>query len=61
MWQDLAVALCLVMVVEGLMPFIAPRSWRQTMLQLATLADTKIRMMGLLSMLFGVGLLYWVR
>jgi uncharacterized protein YjeT (DUF2065 family) len=29
MWHDIAVALCLVFVIEGMMPFISPGQWRK--------------------------------
>ncbi|MBB3048521.1 hypothetical protein FHR99_002795 [Litorivivens lipolytica] len=61
MWQELAVALSLVMVIEGLMPFISPRRWREVILNVAQSNDRQIRIIGLLSMLSGLALLYWVR
>jgi len=57
MWQDLFRALALVMVIEGIMPFIAPRAWRQTMMQASQLPDRVLRYIGLGSMLLGVLLL----
>jgi hypothetical protein len=60
-WQDLAVAASLVLVIEGVLPFLSPRSWRQTMIQVAELNDTGLRIMGLVSMLAGLALLYLVK
>ncbi|WP_425917009.1 DUF2065 domain-containing protein [Pseudomonas sp. GWSMS-1] len=34
MWQELVIALCLVLVLEGILPFLGPRLWRDTLLQL---------------------------
>ena len=60
MWHDLAVALCLVLVVEGILPFLAPAQWRQMILQVVQMEDRSLRLMGLVSMLLGTGLLYLV-
>ena len=61
MAQDLLAALCLVLVIEGIMPFLAPSSWRNMMLTLAQTEDKHIRILGLVSMLLGAGLLFLVR
>jgi len=61
MAQDLLAALCLVLVIEGIMPFLAPSSWRNMMLSLAQTDDKNIRMLGLVSMLLGAGLLFVVK
>lgn len=60
-WQDFLVALSLVMVLEGLLPFLMPNAWKRLMAQLALEHANRIRTMGLLSMLAGLALLYWVR
>lgn len=59
-WHDLAVALCLLFVLEGLMPFLYPARWRNLVERMAEVDDQSLRLIGLLSMVFGVGLLYWV-
>lgn len=56
--QELIVAACLVLVIEGVMPFVAPEQWRRAMLSLAAMPTSQLRTMGLLSMLIGVALLY---
>ena len=61
MEKDFFVALALVFVIEGLLPFINPAMWRQTMLRMATQADAVLRKMGLASMMIGVALLYLIR
>ena len=61
LWQDLATAGCLVLVVEGLLPFIAPARWKDAMRHMAATEDANLRIIGLLSMLTGVALLYLVR
>lgn len=54
MWEELARALALVLVIEGLGPFIAPSRWRLTMLRLAQLDERSLRIVGLLSIGLGV-------
>lgn len=61
MWQDLAVAFSLVLVIEGILPFLSPRRWRQFVQAAAIMSDRSLRLMGLFSMLLGLGLLYWIR
>jgi hypothetical protein len=60
MIEDFLKAIALLMVIEGIMPFLSPRNWRDWMQQVARLPDTSLRIMGLASMLIGVGLLYWI-
>ena len=60
-WNDLLAALALVMVIEGILPFLNPAGYKNTMLQLATFPEKSIRMIGLGSMLAGLLFLYWVR
>lgn len=60
MWHDLMVALCLVVVIEGIVPFLSPCSWRKMVLNAAQLDDRSLRIMGLASMLIGVGVLYLI-
>jgi len=60
MWKEGLIALCLVFVIEGIMPFVSPGQWRQALLMLIQMDDRKIRIMGLASMLIGTALLYLV-
>lgn len=50
-------ALALVLVFEGLMPFISPGRWRSVMEQATKLSDGQLRFLGLSAMLIGLGLL----
>lgn len=50
-------AIGLVLVIEGLMPFAAPRAWRQTMNRVASFKDGQIRFMGLAALALGLLLL----
>ena len=52
-------ALGLMLVVEGLFPFISPTGWRNRMQQLLALQDGQIRFFGLALVLVGLLLLWW--
>jgi len=54
-------ALGLMLVLEGLMPFIFPKSWRETLRNLAQWQDGQVRFLGLSLMLSGLLLIYWIR
>ncbi|NMF97444.1 DUF2065 domain-containing protein [Aromatoleum toluolicum] len=57
MSNKLLMAFALMLVIEGILPFLAPAAWRETFLRLAQMADGQIRFIGLTSMLIGVALL----
>jgi uncharacterized protein YjeT (DUF2065 family) len=54
-------ALALVLVLEGLFPFLSPRGWRQTFLKLLQLRDGQLRFFGLTSILLGLLALWFLR
>jgi hypothetical protein len=58
---DLLAALALFFVLEGMMPFLNPGGVRRLIEKLLELGDRELRIAGLVSMLFGVTLLYFVR
>lgn len=57
-WQVLPVAVALVLILEGLMPFLSPATWRNMVQQLSEASDDVLRYMGLAMMALGVVLLY---
>ena len=57
-WQVLPVAVALVFIIEGMLPFISPNRWRNMLAIVAQMEDRVIRNIGLGSMLLGVLLLY---
>ena len=61
MWNDLWVALALMLVLEGIMPFLSPDSLRRMLVAVVQMDNRSMRVAGLISMAAGVGLLYWVR
>ena len=54
-------AIALMLVLEGLLPFLSPRRWRSMFERATQLSDGQIRFVGLSSMLIGVVLLlvFW--
>jgi hypothetical protein len=57
MTTSLLIAFALMLVLEGLVPFLAPSTWRETFRRLIQLTDGQIRFIGLTSMLAGIVLL----
>ena len=60
MLEFFLVSFALVFVLEGVLPFLSPRTWRHLMQQMMMQSDTALRVCGLMSMLIGLGLLYLV-
>lgn len=60
-WTDLLAAFALYLVIEGLLPFVSPRNWKQSVAMIAQLGDRQLRIFGLISMLAGLILLAFVR
>jgi hypothetical protein len=60
MWQELLIALALLMVIEGILPFLNPAAMRRVMRTLSEMDDRSLRVSGLASMLIGLALLYIV-
>ena len=53
MWHELAVAFCLMLVIEGIIPFVAPQRWRNLLRAIEQIDDGALRAIGLASMLVG--------
>jgi uncharacterized protein len=54
LWQDLVRAFGLVLVLEGLWPFLSPPRWRNAILRVSSLDDRMLRGFGLAMMICGV-------
>lgn len=54
-------AFALMLVLEGLLPFVSPATWREAFARMIRLKDGQIRFMGLVSMLIGLTLLVLTR
>ncbi len=51
-------AFALMLIIEGLLPFLAPKLWRDTFRRITQMSDGQIRFFGLTSMLIGLLLLF---
>ncbi|MEJ2403983.1 MAG: DUF2065 domain-containing protein [Candidatus Thiodiazotropha sp.] len=60
MWHDLLVALALMLVLEGIWPFLNPNNMRKILLIVIQNDNRSMRLSGLVSMVSGVILLYLV-
>ncbi len=60
MWELLGISFALSLVLEGLLPFLSPQSFRQSLQTLSELDDKSLRLIGLISMVIGVVILYMV-
>jgi uncharacterized protein len=56
----LLTALALMLVIEGVLPFLAPGLWRDTFRRITEMSDGQVRFIGLASMLSGLLLLFLV-
>lgn len=56
-WSLLGQALALVCVIEGLLPFVSPRRFRQVYEEALQLSDRQLRILALASMLGGLAML----
>jgi uncharacterized protein YjeT (DUF2065 family) len=50
-------ALGLMLLIEGVLPFVAPKIWRETFRRATELADGQLRFVGLISIVLGLVLL----
>jgi uncharacterized protein len=59
-WDLLWSAFALVLVLEGLFPFISPSGWKRTFQRLLELRDGQLRFFGLCSIAIGLALLWFM-
>ncbi len=59
--QDLLTAIALILIIEGIWPFLSPRSLRKALFSIVQNNDKTMRLTGLFTMLAGLLLLYLVR
>ena len=60
-WSDLMAGMALAMVLEGLLPFLSPKGFREALITAVQLPDKALRRLGLISMVIGLAVLYWAR
>jgi uncharacterized protein len=58
---EVSLALCLVLVIEGMMLAAFPGFWKQAVLELSALPPERLRRGGVVVMLIGLALFFWVR
>ncbi len=56
MWETFLIAISLMLILEGVFPFLSPKAWRETFKKLTEIDDNQIRFVGLSSMLIGLAL-----
>ena len=59
--NGLLTAFALMLVFEGLLPFISPARWREVFSRIQAMSDGQIRFIGLASILMGLFGLLWLR
>ena len=60
MWNDLLLALALMLVIEGILPFLNPGAMRKILHTMSGMDDRSLRISGLVSMAIGVAMLYLI-
>ena len=60
-WTEILTALALVLVLEGILPFVGPDRYKQLVAQIVRLNDNQLRTAGLVTMIAGLVLLFFVR
>ena len=61
MWYELLIAVALLLIIEGVVPFLNPDGMRQVIQKIARLNDSTLRFAGLTSMVVGCLLLYLIK
>jgi uncharacterized protein YjeT (DUF2065 family) len=61
MWNDLLAAIGLLLVLEGILPFLSPNRVKRALSEISRLDNRTLRSAGLISMLIGLAVLYWLR
>ena len=60
-WADFWAAMAIVLILEGLIPFVSPRGYKNMVQQMATMPEKMLRIVGLFLMAGGLLFLYLVR
>lgn len=57
-WDKLLTAIALVLIIEGLWPFISPARWRNALIKMVSMDDRSLRLVALVSMAIGLLILH---
>jgi uncharacterized protein YjeT (DUF2065 family) len=60
-WTEILTACALLLVLEGILPFVGPNRYKQLVAQIVRLSDNQLRAAGLTAMIAGLLLLFLVR
>ena len=60
-WSEILTAIALLLVIEGMLPFVRPSRYKQLVAQIIRLRDSQLRTYGLTAMIAGLLLLFFVR
>ncbi len=60
-WSEILTAVALLLVIEGMLPFVRPSRYKQLVAQIIRLSDSQLRTYGLTAMIAGLLLLFFVR
>lgn len=60
-WTEVLTAVALLLVIEGMLPFVRPDRYKQLVAQIAQLSDNQLRNFGLAAMIAGLLMLFVVR
>ncbi len=60
MWHELWLAIALLLIIEGIMPFINPAGIRRMLVMIIEMDDNALRISGLASMIIGLLILYTI-
>lgn len=60
-WKEILTAVALLLVIEGMLPFVRPDRYKLLVAQIARLSDNQLRNFGLIAMISGLLLLFIVR
>lgn len=60
-WREILTALALVLIIEGMVPFVGPHMYRRMVARMTELSDNHLRTVGLVIMAVGIVLLFSVR
>lgn len=60
-WGDLLAAFALYLIIEGLLPFASPDSWRKSLAMISQFNNGQLRFFGLATIIAGLLLLFFAR
>lgn len=60
-WADLFAGFAFYLILEGLLPFLSPKGWRRGLTAMSELEDGQLRTVGLVIVMIGLALLFFVR